>query len=345
MATAANFEARNQLVYIILQGSKLQIAKRILGIDSDEAFARMSKEIFDHQQKHNAVYAEFVQRIGRKLTDDTSFPPFLPIELFKQHRVSTQPTEDVTFRSSGTTGQQRSQHPVYDSKLYKTLSQQAFERLYGPLTDWVVLALLPSYLEIGDSSLVFMVDAFIRASNREESRFLLHQPEVLKTTLEKLRQQSQKTLLIGVSYALLDFAEQLSIDFPELIVMETGGMKGRRQELTREELHSALRRGFPDSSIHSEYGMTELLSQAYSQDGTWFQPSPWMRACATEISDPDHILPPCARGLLSFTDLANVHSCAFIQTRDIGIVDERGCFTVEGRMDTSDLRGCNLLYT
>lgn len=317
----------------------------MVSIDSDEAFAEMSKEIFAHQLEYNAVYQEFVQRIGRKSAAHDFQPPFLPIELFKHHRVSTQPTEDIIFQSSGTTGQQRSQHPVYDTALYKTLSQQAFERLYGPLTDWVVLALLPSYLETGDSSLVFMVDSFIQASGHKESGFMLHQPETLKAALDQLRQRSQKTLLIGVSYALLDFAEQQSIDFPELCVMETGGMKGRRQELTREELHNALRSGFPSSPIHSEYGMTELLSQAYSQDGTWFQPPPWMRVYTTEISDPDRILPPNARGLLAFADLANVHSCAFLQTRDIGVVDERGLFTVEGRLDNSDIRGCNLLYT
>ncbi len=160
-----------------------------------------------------------------------------------------------------------------------------------------------------------------------------------------LKARNQKTLLIGVSFALLDYCENGTFNFDGLTVMETGGMKGRRKELTRVELHDALQKGFPTSHIHSEYGMTELLSQAYSSDGKWFSPAPWMRAFTTDISDPFLILPPGQRGLLAFIDLANYHSCSFIQTRDIGIINEEGLFTVEGRLDKSDLRGCNLLYT
>lgn len=291
------------------------------------------------------MYAEFLHRIDRQSLPEGEPPPFLPIELFKHYRVATESTHELVFKSSGTTGLQRAEHYIHDAELYRTLARQAFERRYGSLNDWVVLAFLPSYVEQGDSSLVFMVNEFIRASGNEASNFVLHRSGKLSAMLSALASRKIKTLLIGVSYALLDQAEHQAIDFPELIVMETGGMKGRRQELTREELHAALKKGFPTSDIHSEYGMTELLSQAYSLDGQWFQPAPWMRCYITEVSDPARILPPGARGLLAFADLANVYSCSFIQTRDIGMVNATGQFTVEGRLDNSDMRGCNLLYT
>ena len=250
----------------------------------------------------------------------------------------------MIFKSSGTTGQTRSTHFVANQEWYRKVSQQHFESLYGKLDEWVVLALLPSYQENGESSLVFMAEHFIDQA-LDESGFVLHQPQQLIERLTTLQQRKQKTLLIGVSYALLDFADCQDIDFPELTIMETGGMKGRREELTREQLHSAIRKGFPSSAINSEYGMTELLSQAYSLDGSWFTPPPWMKAYIREISDPLNTLPDGRRGLLAFVDLANLDSCAFIQTKDIGVVNEHGQFKVEGRLDHSDLRGCNLLYT
>jgi len=328
-----------------LEHSKLQIAPLIASIQTDEEFKSLASKIFLHQLQRNSPYKKYISLLNRNEEFSLNTPQFLPIELFKSLQISCESAHDVVFKSSGTTAQgERSAHFVHDKTLYEELALAHFEEKYGSLNDWVVLALLPSYLENGDSSLVFMVEHFIQNA-KEGSGFMLHQPELLKNELERLRNVKQKTLLIGVSFALLDFVDNITFPFEELTVMETGGMKGRRKELTRAELHAALHLGFPNANIHSEYGMTELLSQAYSKDGKWFSPPRWMKAFTTEISDPFHVLGTKQRGLLAFVDLANYHSCSFIQTRDIGVVNEQGLFTVEGRLDKSDLRGCNLLYT
>ncbi|MEX2596150.1 MAG: acyl transferase [Salibacteraceae bacterium] len=301
---------------------------------------QLVNEVFESQLNHNTVYRDFVQQLkgmGFK-------PPFLPVEAFKHYNLNQQKEADLVFMSSGTTQARRSKHAVYDAELYRRVTRHHFEAQYGAISDWTILALLPSYVENGDSSLVYMVDCFIELAHPDSS-FVLHQPEELNNQLQQLKAQKRKTMLIGVSYALLDFAEEHHIDFPELIIMETGGMKGRREELIRATLHRRINRGFPNSEIHSEYGMTELLSQAYSSDGKWFHPPEWMLAYATDVSDPLTILPKGSRGLLAFIDLANYYSCSFIQTKDIGMVNQNGSFTIEGRMDNSDLRGCNLLYT
>jgi hypothetical protein len=322
--------------------SKLQIAERILSLESFHGASDLVNEVWEHQYGNNAVLREFVQQLQQKDVSG-AHPVYLPVELFKHHRVSYEPTEELLFKSSGTTGQMRSTHAVANARWYEQVSRTHFERCYGPLSEWVILALLPSYQENGDSSLVYMVDHFIQHA-KEGSGFVLHEPSRLAALLAELRSLKQKTLLFGVSYALLDFAEAQSISFPELTIMETGGMKGRRAELTRSALHEGIRKGFPDATINSEYGMTELLSQAYAQDGEWFTPPPWFKAVTVDVSDPLHVLETGRRGLLAFIDLANLDSCAFIQTKDIGLVDDRGRFLVEGRMDNSDLRGCNLLY-
>ena len=325
--------------------SKLQIAHLIKAIGSDEDFEALASKSFEHQYKRNNPFKTYIDLIGKSTTPEAKSPTFLPVELFKTHDIRCNELNDLLFLSSGTTAaRERSKHFVHDKLLYKELATAHFEEKYGPLEDWVILALLPSYLENGESSLVFMVDAFITTAHKN-SKHLLYKPEALLDEFDHLRKSNQKTLLIGVSYALLDFCEKQSIAFPELVVMETGGMKGRRKELTRSELHDALQKGFPNSEIHSEYGMTELLSQAYSRDGKWFSPPKWMKAFTTEVSDPFKILQPNQRGLLAFIDLAGFHSCSFIQTKDIGVVNDQGIFTVEGRLDKSDLRGCNLLYT
>lgn len=320
--------------------SKLQIANRLLNLHSDDDFLAFVKETFQFQSEHNLVYREFLQQTNRLKADTFTF---LPIELFKSTRVSCHTSEELTFKSSGTTATGRSTHFVYNAALYQEVSKVHFEALYGNLSQYTLLALLPSYLENGESSLVYMVEDFMKYT-KPDSEFVLHKPDELAEKLKALANLKQPTLLFGVSYALLDFAENHEIHFPELIIMETGGMKGRRKELTREELHEEIKRGFPESKIHSEYGMTELLSQGYCQDGEWFIPPFWMRAFTTDVSDPFEVQPTGKRGLLAFIDLANYHSCAFIQTRDIGIVLPDGRFKVEGRLDHSDLRGCNLLY-
>lgn len=321
--------------------SKLQIANRILNLRSDDDFLAFVKETFRFQSENNLVFREFLQKTNRFNNDSLTF---LPIELFKSARVSCHASEELIFKSSGTTATGRSTHFVFDAELYQKVSKAHFESLYGDLSQFTLLALLPSYLENGESSLVYMVEDFIKHT-KFDSEFVLHKPDQLAEKLKSLSAKKQPTLLFGVSYALLDFAETNQIDFPELIIMETGGMKGRRKEMTRAELHEEIRKGFPTSKIHSEYGMTELLSQGYCQDGEWFVPPFWMRAFTTDVSDPFEILPTGRRGLLAFIDLANFHSCAFVQTKDIGIVLPDGRFKVEGRLDHSDLRGCNLLYT
>lgn len=342
MARAITFEI--VFAYLRCMDSKVTIVDRISSLSSDADFAALAGEIFDYQRKHNALYGRFVQGVFGNSSFNLDQPALLPIQLFKFARVSCHDTEETIFLSSGTTLSTRSQHPVYDLSLYERLSIQHFESIYGSLKDLVILALLPSYEEQGSSSLVFMVDRFIlRADPR--SKFLLHEPHLLKQTLSQLAEEKQPAVLFGVSYALLDFVELHKVEYPELILMETGGMKGRRKEMTRDELHAALKLGFPASRIHSEYGMTELLSQGYLNDQGRFIPPRWMKAFTSEISDPLRILGPGERGLLAFIDLANVHSCSFIQTQDIGIVQSDGTFSVEGRLDTSDLRGCNLLYT
>ena len=328
-----------------MEHSKLQIAHLIQSIHSDEEFELLASEIFDHQVQRNTPFKKYTSLTNQHKSFSLNRLSFLPIELFKSHIITTTNSHDIAFKSSGTTAEgERSTHFVHDQTLYEHLAVAHFEEKYGSLNEWVILALLPSYLENGESSLVFMVERFVQKA-KKGSGFMLTQPKTLKSELERLRSLKQKTLLIGVSFALLDFAEDNAIHFAELTVMETGGMKGRRKELTRNELHEALRHGFPDSEIHSEYGMTELLSQAYSSDGKWFSPPRWMKAFTTEISDPFNTLDAGQRGLLAFVDLANYHSCSFIQTRDIGVVTDQGLFTVEGRLDKSDLRGCNLLYT
>lgn len=327
-------------LFASLKYSNVQIASLLADIASREEFWNVAKNSFVHQLRNNAAFKEFIR--GTK-PDNEGFG-FMPVELFKDHYISCQDTAEVTFKSSGTTGQSRSVHQVFDAALYDRLSQTAFERIFGPLNEHIILALLPSYIENGESSLVHMINHFIHQA-LTGSEFVLNQTESLKERLQYLRKKKQKTILFGVSYALLDFAEQCHIDFPELMIMETGGMKGRREELTRPELHQRLQKGFPRSRICSEYGMTEMLSQAYSKDGHWFELPNWAHAYATDVSDPLSILPSGQRGLLAFIDLANYHSCAFIQTKDIGIVRDDGTFSVEGRLDNSDLRGCNLLYT
>ena len=324
--------------------SKLHIVEQLTSLETDAHFNAMVEAVYAHQLEFNAPFRTFVHGLIGSAAFSHDHPPFVPVELWKHHVFSCASEHQGVFKSSGTTGAERSEHHVSDLGWYRTLAVHHFESLYGPLADQVILALLPSYLENGDSSLVYMVETFAQQAD-PRSAFLMKQPDELKEALTTLKSAGQRTTLIGVSYALLDLVDGWSIDFPELTVMETGGMKGRKRELTRNELHTTLRVGFPSSPIHSEYGMTELLSQGYMMNGSAFIPPKWMRAYATEISDPMRIMPQGQRGLLAFIDLANVNSCAFVQTRDIGIVYPDGTFSVEGRLDHSDLRGCNLLYT
>ncbi|RDV14288.1 acyl transferase [Pontibacter diazotrophicus] len=311
-------------------------------------FKTAALDLFRYQAQHNAVYRSYIQYLGIE-PGGVQVPeqiPFLPIEFFKEHEVKTDAFEaEAIFYSSGTTQQTRSRHFVSDLALYDHITEHTFEKFYGPLQSYVVLALLPSYLEQGGSSLVAMVDHFIRKTGQQEEGFYLREHDKLLQALRQARQRGKKVLLIGVSYALLDLADKLKgkEDFSGVIVMETGGMKGRRREMIREELHAQLKRGFGVDTIHSEYGMTELLSQGYSKGEGIFWPGYTMRILLRDLNDPFDISPDHRSGGINVIDLANVDSCAFIETKDIGRVHADGSFEVLGRFDNSDIRGCNLL--
>lgn len=252
-------------------------------------------------------------------------------------------TPQVVFTSSGTTGMVQSRHPVSDITLYEKSFTCGFEHFYGKAEDYVILALLPSYLEREGSSLIYMVDSLIKQSNDESSGYFLYNHAELFDTLQRLQHKKKKVLLIGVTYALLDFAEAYSLNFPDLIVMETGGMKGKRRELIRAELHNILTAAFGVTSIHSEYGMTELLSQAYSSGGGIFRCPPWMKIQIRDMNDPLSQMENGYTGGVNIIDLANRYSCSFIATQDLGKAYSDGSFEILGRFDNSDIRGCNLL--
>jgi hypothetical protein len=270
--------------------------------------------------------------------------PYLPISFFKTHAVlSSKDKPEIIFSSSGTTGMVQSRHLVTDVGLYEQSFNKAFEQFYGQVENTCLLALLPSYLERDGSSLIYMVDALLKQSKHHHSGYFLHNHEDLYNKLQKLKAAGQKTILIGVTYALLDFIEKYQVNFPELIVMETGGMKGKRKEMVREELHQLLTAGFGVSTIHSEYGMTELLSQAYSYGSGVFNCPPWMKICLRDTNDPLSPAPDNKTGGINIIDLANLNSCSFIATQDLGRIFQDGSFEVLGRFDNADIRGCNLL--
>jgi phenylacetate-coenzyme A ligase PaaK-like adenylate-forming protein len=311
-------------------------------------FTETALALFRFQAEHNPVYRSYLQHLGKNTQQVSRLEeiPFLPIEFFKTHEVKTGAFEpEVTFYSSGTTQMSRSRHLVASLDWYTHTAQRIFEAFYGPLTDYVVLALLPSYLEQGGSSLVAMVAYFVKQSGQQEEGFYLRNHEQLLQTIKAVRQKGKKVLLIGVSYALLDWADALQgrEDFSHVTIMETGGMKGRRREMIREELHSYLKQGFGVEAIHSEYGMTELLSQAYSMGDGLFHPGYTLRVLLRDLNDPFDIRPDMRSGGINVIDLANVDSCAFIETKDIGRLRQDGTFEVLGRFDNSDIRGCNLL--
>ena len=268
----------------------------------------------------------------------------MPIEFFKSKKVYVADQEpQITFTSSGTTGSQVSTHFVTDLTIYENSFLKAFEHFYGPTTDYCVLALLPSYLERTGSSLIYMVDALIHVSNHPKSGFYLDNLHELKNQLKALQARGEKVLLIGVSFALLDLAEILDFSLSNTIVMETGGMKGRRKEMVRSELHAILKTGFGVDKIHSEYGMTELLSQAYSKGHGIFNCPPWMKMLIRDTENPLHIESDGKTGGINIIDLANINSCPFIATQDLGRVYPDGSFEVLGRFDHADVRGCNLM--
>lgn len=315
-------------------------------IKDNVAFERAALDIFYHQAKNCKVYNQFIHHLGIKPDEITSYRdiPFLPIGFFKSHEViSTVKKPEIVFSSSGTTGQVQSKHLVNNVSIYEQSFNLAFEQFYGLIKDTCLLALLPSYLERDGSSLIYMVDSLLKQSEHPKSGYFLHDLEQLHQTLKELKATGQKTILIGVTYALLDFIEQFEIDFPQLIVMETGGMKGKRKELVREELHQLLGKGFGVDKIHSEYGMTELLSQAYSSGDGIFNCPAWMKILLRDTYDPLMLVTNKQTGGINVIDLANINSCSFIATQDLGKLHNDGSFEVLGRFDNADIRGCNLL--
>lgn len=312
-----------------------------------DQFEDQALALFRYQAQHNRVYRQYLEclRVKADAITDIRRIPFLPIEFFKSHEIKTGSfTAQVVYQSSGTTQQSRSKHYLPQDTFYKAHARHIFESSYGPLTDYVFLALLPSYLEQGQSSLVAMVDHFVAQSGQTIPGFCLHDLDALLRHLDQARQSGKQIMLFGVTYALLDLADKVRPgSLQEVTILETGGMKGRRREMVRQELHAILQQAFGVSSIHSEYGMTELLSQAYSKGEGIFQPPASLRVLLRDPNDPFAVGSTLKTGGINIIDLANVDSCAFIETKDIGCLHPQGHFEVLGRFDNTDIRGCNLL--
>jgi hypothetical protein len=305
----------------------------------------LAKELFFYQYHSNKTYKAWCDclHIDIKNIDRPETIPFLPISFFKTHRIITGDNNyELFFESSGTTQSNKSRHYIKDLNLYIQSFTKGFIFFYGDVKEWCIIGLLPSYLQQQYSSLVKMVDELIKQSNHPQSGFYLDEYKRLSDVLQQLERAHQKTLLIGVTYALLDFAEQFPMQLSSTTIMETGGMKGRRKELTRQEVHDILKKQFRVQHVHSEYGMSELLSQAYSKESGRFYCPPWMKVFIRDEDDP-LLVKTSGKGALNIIDLANVNSCAFIATEDVGEVFSDGSFTVAGRLDGSDIRGCSLM--
>jgi len=324
------------------------IKERIFNISSEEGFNRLALEVFLYQYENNTVYRNYVNCVCRDLKQIRHFKqiPFLPVEFFKTQKVITGNEQvQYVFNSSGTTKQSRSCHYVTDLSIYEKASITAFEKFYGKIGEYTILALLPSYPRKKNSSLAWMAQLFINKSNyKNDCGFFLNEhPSLLKKLKILNKYPSRKILLLGLSYALLDFAEKMDFSLKNGIVMETGGMKGKHEEMLRKELHEIICKKFTVAVIHSEYGMTELLSQAYSQGNGIYKSPPWMRVLIREPNDPYTLIETGHKGGINIIDLANINSCSFLATQDVGWLYEDSSFEVSGRFDYSDTRGCNLM--
>lgn len=325
------------------------LRQKVFSIKNEKEFLSIALEVYHFQFANNFIYREYCKAVHR--TPDTVSQveniPFLPISFFKTHAVkSTEFDPDLIFKSSGTTGATTSTHYVKRADLYEESFMKGFELFYGNPADYCIIGLLPSYLERGQSSLVYMVDRLIKATGKPESGFYLHDFERLHQNLAELENRGQQTILLGVTYALLEFATRFPMKFSNVTIMETGGMKGRRREMTRQELYQLLKPAFGAEHIHSEYGMTELLSQGYSVDGLFSCP-PWMKILLRDETDPFYISSDSSRistGAINVIDLANIYSCSFIATEDLGRMHPDGKFEVLGRMDNTDVRGCSQMF-
>lgn len=322
------------------------LQEQIFNIKSEQEFNALALVVFKFQFENNKVYRSFCDLLYKHPSDVKTVEdiPFLPIEFFKTREIlSSKEKPVISFSSSGTTGSITSKHHVTDLSIYEKSYLNGFKQFYDNIEDYVVLALLPSYLEREGSSLIYMVDDLIKKSNHPESGFYLNNLGEINEKLIALEQSDKKVLLIGVSFALLDLIETYQFQLQHTIVMETGGMKGRRKEMIRPELHQLLKDGFGVSEIHSEYGMTELLSQAYSKGNGVFECPPWMKVFTRDTEDPLSIQKVNKTGGINVIDLANINSCSFIATQDLGKKYTDDSFEILGRFDHSDIRGCNLM--
>jgi hypothetical protein len=316
---------------------------------NDRSFDEIALKLFHFQAKLNPVYSEYIHHLGIKpaAVDHPDRIPYLPVSFFRTHEVKTGDwPSQMVFTSSGTTGSVSSRHAVHNLRFYLDNAARSFSVFYGDVYGFVMLALLPSYVERGGSSLIAMLEDFIARGKATESGFYHNNHKGLSEALDVLKNSATgagKVMLWGVTYALLDLAEERELDLSNCIIIETGGMKGKRKEITRQELHDYLGRRFHSASIHSEYGMTELMSQAYSTGNGLFRCPPWMRVTLRDPEDPRDVGRARERGGINIIDLANIRSCAFIETQDLGRMAQNGSFEVLGRMDNSDVRGCNLL--
>jgi hypothetical protein len=321
-----------------------QVKSNIFNINNDAEFENLALELFHYQMENNPVYAPYASLILKGETPDNIFEiPFLPIEFFKKEQVICQGkgVEEV-FLSSGTTGDQ-SKHLVAEMSIYKKSYLKTFQQFYGDIQEYCILALLPSYREREGSSLIYMVDDLITKSKHPKSGFYFDNLAELTDTITELEGKGQKIILFGVTYALLDLAEEFPQKLEHTIIMETGGMKGKRKELLKEEIHAILKTAFTTKNIHSEYGMTELLSQAYSKGNGLFESPNWMKILIRDVNDPLSILENNKTGGINIIDLANIYSCPFVATQDLGRTFDDDSFSVLGRFDNSDVRGCNLM--
>ena len=315
---------------------------------SDEEFEKHALALFYYQYEKNETYRSFCNMLKINIRNITTLTqiPFLPISFFKTHRVKTGDFEpEIEFLSSGTTGDETSRHFVKTLKLYESSFLQSFEYFYGNSHNYCFLALLPNYVEQKKSSLIYMMNRLIVGSKYAESGFYLYNHEELFEKLSTLKEKKIKTILFGVSFALLDFVENFTGSFPDLIVFETGGMKGRRPEMVKSELHQILCNAFNVKHIHSEYGMCELLSQAYSFGQNLFVTPPWMKLLLRDEKDPLHCSMDLNTGAINVVDFANLHSCAFVATDDLGKRAANGMIEILGRLDATQIRGCNLMYS
>ena len=322
------------------------IRKDIFNINNDKQLNKISLQIFNYQLTHNIVYQTYIKELNINTSKIKHYKdiPFLPIDFFKTHKIiSPNKKPETIFRSSGTSGMTRSEHHIADLSVYEKSFLQTFKLFYGKPEDYIFLALLPSYSEQDSSSLIYMVEKLMQISNNPDNGFYLYNHSQLNDKLSELEKQNRKTILFGVSFALIDFFENYYINLKNTIIIETGGMKGRKKEIVREELHKIIKKATGLKHIHSEYGMTELLSQAYAKEENKYANPPWMKILIRDTNDPFSFLPKRQSGGINIIDLTNIYSCSFIETKDLGKLHPDNTFEILGRFDNSDIRGCNLM--